>query len=110
MTHRANLHCPPTSDLGGRQNKQVERGVPRRQDKARRTLTRQLFEGDELENRSIMTRIAGGAALLAGLGVLPAQAHHSFAMYDQTQTLPLTGVVYQFVAQPGSSGSTWVVG
>jgi hypothetical protein len=46
-----------------------------------------------------MTRIVGGAALLAGLGVLPAQAHHSFAMYDQTQTLTLTGVVYQFVAQ-----------
>jgi Family of unknown function (DUF6152) len=52
-----------------------------------------------LENRSIMTRIVGGAALLAGLGVLPAQAHHSFAMYDQTRTLTLTGVVYQFVAQ-----------
>jgi hypothetical protein len=46
-----------------------------------------------------MTRIVGGAALLAGLGALPAQAHHSFAMYDQTQTLTLTGVVYQFVAQ-----------
>jgi hypothetical protein len=46
-----------------------------------------------------MTRIVGGAALLAGLGVLPAQAHHSFAMYDQTRTLTLTGVVYQFVAQ-----------
>ena len=52
-----------------------------------------------MENRSIMTRIVGGAALLAGLGVLPAQAHHSFAMYDQTRTLTLTGVVYQFVAQ-----------
>jgi hypothetical protein len=46
-----------------------------------------------------MTRIVGGAALLAGLGALPAQAHHSFAMYDQTRTLTLTGVVYQFVAQ-----------
>jgi len=52
-----------------------------------------------LENRSIMTRIVGAAAALAGLGGLPAQAHHSFAMYDQTQTLTLTGVVYQFVAQ-----------
>jgi Family of unknown function (DUF6152) len=46
-----------------------------------------------------MTRIVGGAALLAGLGALPVQAHHSFAMYDQTRTLTLTGVVYQFVAQ-----------
>jgi Family of unknown function (DUF6152) len=29
----------------------------------------------------------------------PAAAHHSFAMYDQTKMLTLTGVVYQFVAQ-----------
>ncbi len=28
-----------------------------------------------------------------------AGAHHSFAMYDQTKILVLTGVVYQFVAQ-----------
>lgn len=28
-----------------------------------------------------------------------ALAHHSFAMYDQTKTLTLTGVAYQFVAQ-----------
>jgi hypothetical protein len=46
-----------------------------------------------------MSRVIAGAAVLAGLGALPAQAHHSFAMYDQTQTLTLTGVVYQFVAQ-----------
>jgi hypothetical protein len=38
-------------------------------------------------------------AAVAGLGALPVQAHHSFAMYDQTKTLTLTGVVYQFVAQ-----------
>ena len=29
----------------------------------------------------------------------PALAHHSFAMYDQTKTVTLTGVAYQFVAQ-----------
>jgi hypothetical protein len=34
-----------------------------------------------------------------GLCVTPASAHHSFAMYDQTKTLVLTGVAYQFVAQ-----------
>ena len=28
-----------------------------------------------------------------------ALAHHSFAMYDQTKILVLTGVAYQFVAQ-----------
>jgi Family of unknown function (DUF6152) len=46
-----------------------------------------------------MSRIVAGVAVIAGLAALPAQAHHSFAMYDQTQTLTLTGVVYQFVAQ-----------
>ena len=40
------------------------------------------------------------AALLAVvLGVAPVLAHHSFAMYDQTKTVTLTGVAYQFVAQ-----------
>jgi Family of unknown function (DUF6152) len=38
------------------------------------------------------------AGLLALISV-PALAHHSFAMYDQTKTLVLTGVAYQFVAQ-----------
>jgi hypothetical protein len=33
------------------------------------------------------------------LYVTPVLAHHSFAMYDQTKTLVLTGVAYQFVAQ-----------
>lgn len=31
--------------------------------------------------------------------VTPALAHHSFAMYDQTKTVTLTGVATQFVAQ-----------
>src|ERR1700729_625292 len=44
--------------------------------------------------------IAGLLALvLFGLNVTPAIAHHSFAMYDQTKTLVLTGVAYQFIAQ-----------
>jgi hypothetical protein len=44
--------------------------------------------------------IAGLVALVsAGLCVTPALAHHSFAMYDQSKTLVLTGVAYQFVAQ-----------
>src|ERR1700683_3441585 len=34
-----------------------------------------------------------------GLCVTPALAPHSFAMYDQTKTVTLTGVAYQFVAQ-----------
>lgn len=49
----------------------------------------------------ILTRtIVGGLASLSiALAAVPALAHHSFAMYDQTKILVLTGVVYQFVAQ-----------
>jgi hypothetical protein len=51
--------------------------------------------------RSILVRLFAGAlaAPIAAFVALPAFAHHSFAMYDQTKTLVLTGVVYQFVAQ-----------
>jgi len=51
--------------------------------------------------RSMLSRatISAAASVLVGLAVGPALAHHSFAMYDQTKTLVLTGVVYQFVAQ-----------
>ena len=42
--------------------------------------------------------IAGVLAFLFS-GLTPALAHHSFAMYDQTKTVVLTGVAYQFVAQ-----------
>ncbi len=38
-------------------------------------------------------------AAITALAAVPAFAHHSFAMYDQTKTVVLTGVVYQFVAQ-----------
>ena len=37
--------------------------------------------------------------LTLGLSLTPALAHHSFAMYDQTKTVVLTGVAHQFVAQ-----------
>jgi len=44
--------------------------------------------------------IAGLLALVSmGLYVTPALSHHSFAMYDQTKTLVLTGVAHQFVSQ-----------
>lgn len=52
-----------------------------------------------MKNRWNLAAVSAGACLLAGLAAMPAQAHHSFAMYDQTRTLVLTGVVYQFVAQ-----------
>ena len=47
-------------------------------------------------------RVLTIAAALAMPGVLietAVSAHHSFAMYDQTKTVTLTGVVKQFVAQ-----------
>ena len=39
------------------------------------------------------------AVIFLGLVVTPARAHHSFAMYDQTKTVTLTGVLTQFVSQ-----------
>lgn len=51
--------------------------------------------------RSVLNRAKASlaACLLVGGAAAPVLAHHSFAMYDQTKTLVLTGVVYQFVAQ-----------
>ena len=50
-------------------------------------------------------RIAGASTmavclvLLAALFGTPVSTHHSFAMYDQTKTVTLTGVVTRFVSQ-----------
>jgi hypothetical protein len=51
------------------------------------------------DRNSASKRFTVWGALVLGLAALPAIAHHSFAMYDQTKTLVLTGVMYQFVAQ-----------
>src|SRR6516225_7364454 len=37
--------------------------------------------------------------LCLGMFIAPAMAHHSFAMYDQSKTVTLTGVATRFVAQ-----------
>lgn len=39
------------------------------------------------------------ALVAAGVLVQRAFAHHSFAMYDQTKVLVMTGVAHQFIAQ-----------
>jgi hypothetical protein len=54
-----------------------------------------------VKNGPILTRVSAGAVafLSMGLAAVPALAHHSFAMYDQTKIVVVTGVVYQFVAQ-----------
>ena len=54
-----------------------------------------------MKNGPILTRTIASAVAtcFVALAALPALAHHSFAMYDQTKIVVLTGVVYQFVAQ-----------
>ena len=54
-----------------------------------------------MKNGPIPPRARAGAVafLSVGLAATPALAHHSFAMYDQTKIVVVTGVVYQFVAQ-----------
>src|SRR5262245_38071980 len=49
--------------------------------------------------RTKVSIIAAGALACTALFVTPASSHHSFAMYDQSKTVTLTGVVKQFVAQ-----------
>ena len=49
--------------------------------------------------RTKVSIVAAGALLCTALFVTPASSHHSFAMYDQSKTVVLTGVVRQFVAQ-----------
>ena len=49
--------------------------------------------------RTKFSIIAAGAFLCTALFVTPALSHHSFAMYDQSKTVTLTGVVRQFVGQ-----------
>ena len=43
--------------------------------------------------------ITATALLCTALLAVPVLSHHSFAMYDQSKTVTLTGVVRQFVAQ-----------
>jgi hypothetical protein len=43
--------------------------------------------------------IAASALLCTALFVVPALSHHSFAMYDQTKTVVMTGIMKQFVPQ-----------
>jgi hypothetical protein len=49
--------------------------------------------------RTKLSIIAASALVCMVLFVTPASSHHSFAMYDQSKTVTLTGVVKQFVAQ-----------
>lgn len=50
---------------------------------------------------SLRSVVIGACLALVSVGVCVrvASAHHSFAMYDQTKVLVLTGVAHQFIAQ-----------
>lgn len=54
-----------------------------------------------MKNQTIRSwTMAGLVALLSlTLFLMPSLGHHSFAMYDQSKTVTLTGVVTQFVGQ-----------
>jgi hypothetical protein len=52
-----------------------------------------------MNTRSRRSIIAGCSMVLVALVVIPVAAHHSFAMYDQTKVVTLTGVMKQFVPQ-----------
>jgi len=49
--------------------------------------------------RNNFQMILGGALLCTALFVTPALSHHSFAMYDQSKVVTLTGAVSRFVGQ-----------
>src|SRR5688500_6585017 len=52
-----------------------------------------------MDMRTRAAAIVGGSVLLAALFASPVSTHHSFAMYDQTKVVTLTGVMKQFVPQ-----------
>ena len=48
-----------------------------------------------------MIKVGAIAALAAvGAAAVPALAHHSYAMFDQTRTVTLTGIAYRYAAIP----------
>jgi len=51
------------------------------------------------QSARVWTTAALAALASITLFAIPALSHHSFAMYDQTKTVTLTGVVTRFVAQ-----------
>lgn len=53
--------------------------------------------------------IAAALAVLAAPFAARLSAHHSFAMYDQTKIITLTGVVRQFVAQANHAELHFIV-
>jgi len=64
-------------------------------------MIRSIEKGETMTDQKPRFWTIAGLTILASftLFVIPALSHHSFAMYDQTKTVTLTGVVTQFVAQ-----------
>src|SRR5258706_5457993 len=61
--------------------------------KARNNRRRRIF----MKQRFIKAALF--ATICSALFITQAMGHHSFAMYDQTKTVTLTGVMIRFVAQ-----------
>jgi hypothetical protein len=51
------------------------------------------------ERRTQYFTVALFTIIALSLCITPAMSHHSFAMYDQTKTVTMTGVMTRFVAQ-----------
>ena len=59
-----------------------------------------LLVGGDMKTRTVKaSAMAACLVLMAVLFESPVSTHHSFAMYDQTKTVTLTGVMKQFVPQ-----------
>ena len=53
-----------------------------------------------MAHRFVKASTIAAIVAVASLGIVrPAMSHHSFAMYDQTKTVVLTGVLTRFVSQ-----------
>jgi hypothetical protein len=58
------------------------------------------FAEEDMRTRTVkVSTMAACLALLLVLLAAPVSTHHSFAMYDQTKVVTLTGVMKQFVPQ-----------
>jgi hypothetical protein len=63
------------------------------------SLKRHASERSSRPRAAVALTMAASLAIAAVLLETSVSSHHSFAMYDQTKTVTLTGVVRQFVAQ-----------
>ena len=66
-------------------------------------------ESRAMKSRYNISYYAVTATVLLALFALPALAHHSFAMYDQTKTVTWTGVTTSFAGQANHAEMHFIV-